>query len=372
MKRITFLVGPNGCGKTAQLVNMAEQHYTQRGRSLVIANTPFNRFTKKNKSQYIFNVSPRGIKKIVTQNLQALYGSEEQETFEIADLLTTIGFAPSIKLQIQIARTPTRADMDELHDIIADKNELVIVYSTLNNIFKNNNIIDLSNHSNTYIESFRFQIRILFKHINTLQKMKFISSYSLVFHHKNRDSSQKFEELSSGEQTLISSYLFIKSKITHIKTLFIDEPENSLHPQWQRQYLNMLHMALGYHDVQIILASHSPILVSGALSSYGNDIDVIRVNHYQQKIIELNKTRSPESVEEILWEAFDTITPVSHFLSLELSRTLQELTDNRISQTQAELKIKDFKKKSYDDTQKKLLSNVLDNLSKFVKHGTIN
>ena len=54
-------------------------------------------------------------------------------------------------------------------------------------------------------------------------------------------------------------------KINNI-ILLLDEPESSFHPEWQRLFLdNLLHFlnnVLPYYIFQIILASHSPILVS--------------------------------------------------------------------------------------------------------------
>ncbi|WP_313269987.1 AAA family ATPase [Sphingobacterium sp.] len=48
--------------------------------------------------------------------------------------------------------------------------------------------------------------------------------------------------------------------------LLLDEPENSFHPEWQRLFLNnllnFLNKTTPYHNFQIILASHSPIIIS--------------------------------------------------------------------------------------------------------------
>lgn len=48
--------------------------------------------------------------------------------------------------------------------------------------------------------------------------------------------------------------------------LLLDEPENSFHPEWQRQFLNnliaFLKKALPFYNFQVVLASHSPIFIS--------------------------------------------------------------------------------------------------------------
>lgn len=48
--------------------------------------------------------------------------------------------------------------------------------------------------------------------------------------------------------------------------LLLDEPENSFHPEWQRLFLNnllyFLNKTTPHHTFQIILASHSPIIIS--------------------------------------------------------------------------------------------------------------
>lgn len=48
--------------------------------------------------------------------------------------------------------------------------------------------------------------------------------------------------------------------------LLLDEPENSFHPEWQRLFLsnllNFLNKTTPHHTFQIIIASHSPIIIS--------------------------------------------------------------------------------------------------------------
>ncbi|MBX7241278.1 MAG: AAA family ATPase [Bacteroidia bacterium] len=69
------------------------------------------------------------------------------------------------------------------------------------------------------------------------------------------------EELSSGEKRLISYafslyFLDIKNSV-----LLIDEPELSLHPNWQNQIIKVYERFARENNNQIILATHSPFIV---------------------------------------------------------------------------------------------------------------
>ncbi|MEG1724857.1 MAG: AAA family ATPase [Anaerovoracaceae bacterium] len=98
----------------------------------------------------------------------------------------------------------------------------------------------------------------------------------------------KWKGLSSGELALLNLFSRIFSKLSASKgeifnrgnfevidkdeskykhvILFLDEPELSFHPEWQRRFIYLLTTALSSvfktFNFQIIVASHSPILVS--------------------------------------------------------------------------------------------------------------
>ncbi|UIR57104.1 ATP-binding protein [Sphingobacterium sp. SRCM116780] len=78
--------------------------------------------------------------------------------------------------------------------------------------------------------------------------------------------------LSSGEEAyliFLANLNYARSQIKHQDThqiLILDEPELSFHPEWQQKFLNLLLNAVEQlypeFKFQIIIASHSPILVS--------------------------------------------------------------------------------------------------------------
>ncbi|WP_411351370.1 AAA family ATPase [Leisingera aquaemixtae] len=212
----------------------------------------------------VFRVSPAGINRVVAESLVQLFEFEGRASFDISYMLETIGFAPDVELEIRLSQHGLRR-ASLLDQFAIEEYDLDAIQSTLEEIGSRGLVrLSLSRSSDSFLRSIRERNGVFFKYIKELKRAKIVSSYSLIFFHPER-GAQKFRELSSGEQTLISTYLFVRSKIPALNVLFIDEPENSLHPEWQRRYLEMLHMALGYHEASIFLASHSPVLVSGGI-----------------------------------------------------------------------------------------------------------
>ncbi|MBO9873528.1 MULTISPECIES: ATP-binding protein [Xanthomonas] len=64
---------------------------------------------------------------------------------------------------------------------------------------------------------------------------------------------------SSGEQCILVLMLGIASYIENGSLILIDEPEISLHPEWQESFMGLLGSAFSkYHSCQFIIATHSP------------------------------------------------------------------------------------------------------------------
>jgi len=74
----------------------------------------------------------------------------------------------------------------------------------------------------------------------------------------------KIEELSTGEKTLISKFLYLFFLDYKNKVILIDEPELSLHPSWQNNALKIYENFAKKNDCQIIIATHSPHIIGSA------------------------------------------------------------------------------------------------------------
>jgi len=163
---------------------------------------------------------------------------------------------------------------------------------------------------------------------------------------------------SSGELTLITLAMFILTNSHGLDYVFIDEPENSLHPQWQSKFLNFISSVSRQESINYQVASHSPVLLTGALTSDRN-VKVIRCRQDRFEELQCLQQENDDSVEELLWKAFDVITPASRFVAKRISDLLWLLEDRTISREELVREIQDFIGKSISGDQVKFLKESL-------------
>jgi len=69
-------------------------------------------------------------------------------------------------------------------------------------------------------------------------------------------------EMSSGELTMLFRLLPLINEIEDNSIIIIDEPETHLHPSWAQEFINYLVNLFGDYKVHLILATHSPTIIS--------------------------------------------------------------------------------------------------------------
>jgi len=88
---------------------------------------------------------------------------------------------------------------------------------------------------------------------------------------KTIDKSRlRLSQASSGQQCMITIMLGIAGSIQNCSLICIDEPEISLHPQWQSNLVQQLQEVFSdYHGCHFVIATHSPQLVAGLVTESG-------------------------------------------------------------------------------------------------------
>ncbi|MFC3319783.1 AAA family ATPase [Rhizobium rosettiformans] len=166
---------------------------------------------------------------------------------------------------------------------------------------------------------------------------------------------------SSGELALISSLVFLISSIGQDPVILIDEPENSLHPRWQREYLEKIVAAVFYRNATIVVATHAPLMVVGALGALPDIVSVFQIQNGEPSTLDLKEAKdSVANVEGVLWRAFDVITPASHFVSEEMVGVVTRVERGEMTRDNAVAFVSDMALKSFDEKQRKFFKAVED------------
>jgi len=92
-------------------------------------------------------------------------------------------------------------------------------------------------------------------------------------------------DASSGELSIIFNLLSIAGEIENDAIVLIDEPEISLHPEWQNNFIPMLNeMFCDYNGCHFLIATHSPQILSSAIEdrsfvvNLDNSLGIVNAN----------------------------------------------------------------------------------------------
>ncbi len=131
---------------------------------------------------------------------------------------------------------------------------------------KINIISDMITSNNVEAEKINKRIDMFLSSINSFfcesgKAISFDEHGQLYFRLKNENSDRELRTLSSGEVQLfvILTHLHFNPEAKEAGVFIIDEPELSLHVQWQEKFVEGLQEAAP--NIQLILASHSPSII---------------------------------------------------------------------------------------------------------------
>ncbi|NEU61876.1 AAA family ATPase [Paenibacillus sp. ALJ109b] len=108
--------------------------------------------------------------------------------------------------------------------------------------------------------------------------------------------------LSSGELSMFMRFFDLHEYVNHNSIVLIDEPETHLHPKWIRGYIKTLIDLLGNRKCHVIIATHSPLIVSDVTK---NCIIGLKKNKYDIKQFKIDDKTLGLNYEEVLSEIFD-------------------------------------------------------------------
>lgn len=119
----------------------------------------------------------------------------------------------------------------------------------------------------------------------------------------------KFQQMSSGQFHILKSIITLIAEIEDNSLVLIDEPEISLHPSWQVNYMSVLNdMVSGYKGCHVFVATHSHLIVT-SLPLKNSDVIVTRKRKFSREILIESLKGSPSgwSSDMILYGVFGVI-----------------------------------------------------------------
>ncbi len=135
-------------------------------------------------------------------------------------------------------------------------------------------------------------------------------------------------EASSGQISMLTVFLSVAAHLRDGSLVLIDEPETSLHPDWQSKYINLMQEVFAdFKGCHFVFSTHSPLIVADmpeGSTIYSMDR---RANVSSAELV----GRSPDYV---MARAFDVVEPTNLYLRDVLAEALRLVGDRMIG-TQA-------------------------------------
>jgi len=163
-------------------------------------------------------------------------------------------------------------------DLILNKAEFIFIFEMIRNKNSYKRIYLTEEYS--FFENKYFYKEILSSLINK----NILTIANISFYNENSSKEIKFDNLSSGQKSIFNLFFSISSAIEDNSLICVDEPEISLHPEWQAEFiLKFQEIFYNNYGCHFIIATHSPQIVSGLNSENGFVVDLENNITYSSK-----------------------------------------------------------------------------------------
>lgn len=166
-----------------------------------------------------------------------------------------------------------------------------------------------------------------YKHISLLRSLNLISIDKVFVYKKMYRQPEgmaiNLKNMSSGEIQILTSMLALSSIVKESSLVLIDEPEISLHPNWQIQYVGILNNIFrNFSSCHFLIATHSHFMVSD-LKDACSSILSLKINDKMEIKSEfMDYDTEGWSAENILYNVFDVASVRNHYFEMDLRNLL--------------------------------------------------
>ena len=163
--------------------------------------------------------------------------------------------------------------------------------------------------------------------ITELRRLDILSYPELNISKNNKPYS--FITSSSGEAHIISDFIGILSQIQHNSIILIDEPEISLHPNWQIQYIDYLKKIFhDYPTAHFVIATHSHFLLSNVKQETSSAVALEKDNENKINTRTIDFSTFGWSPENILYNVFRVSATRNTYFEMDVQKLLHLVSSN--------------------------------------------
>lgn len=202
--------------------------------------------------------------------------------------------------------------------------------------------------------------------LGDLNSLDLISFPQLIL--KRKEKNLDINEISSGEYHILMSFIGIYASIDHNSLILIDEPEISLHPNWQMRYISYLkEIFKDYQSCHFLITSHSHFFASDLDGKHSKIIGLRR--DFEDKIEKVDLPKNLDtfgwSAEDILYNIFNVRSFYNHYLEADLTELLGIIANNGNDYGKIKLiveKLENLPKREHDPLQ-----DIINEANEFLK-----
>lgn len=338
----SIFIGENGGGKSSLLADIAKYFISKNENIITISNCVHDKLDINSNKISHLNINA-GVKYHSEIMLKAITSTNENNISNLSKILRYCRYTDEVGVKITWLLTSKQ---------LTTKGKIAEAF------LQKNGLLNLKNEYNDDIMWMALDYNI-YHNISYLKLIELIAKYDVlsnkdipiafdIYLKKDNGSIIDFKNISSGEVNQIAILSHIISNIARNRIILIDEPENSLHPKWQREYIDRILDLFHLYNIRLFVATHSPLIINKNSNIY--EIDDFRIHE---------KDSSSINIEELLWKYFEIITPENDFLSRYLVRILENYR-KKISSKEETLKIiEDVKIACHDEKQKSIINDLI-------------
>lgn len=203
--------------------------------------------------------------------------------------------------------------------------QLYKFYKTKTSLGKTRYNYDIDFDSKSISEGTFNELQYIYK----LKQCDLVNSPNVIFHKQGYDITS--DEMSSGEFAMLSTVLSISAAADDSHTLILlDEPELSLHPNWQMTLIDNLDKALANKVCHLLIATHSHMLVSDLPMKRSSVTQLEKDKEDNLNAIAMSECTYGWSAEEVLLKVFKTATDRNRYFGERIGKLLEKMGNNSI------------------------------------------